>query len=192
MTHTYQIDGMHCSSCISKVKNELLKIGAVTEAQVQLNVPQATITMQEHIPAAQLQQAVAKAGSFSLKEIHDSINHEHISEEGKSWLATYKPLLLVFGFITGIAVITSFHDGRFETMHWMHNFMGGFFIVFSFFKFLDLRGFADSYSNYDLLAKKVYRLWVYLSFYRAGIGSCLYQWPANCIHKYRYHRRNGL
>lgn len=170
MTHTYQIDGMHCNSCISKVKNELLKIGAITEAEIQLAAPQATITMQEHIPTVQLQQAVAKAGSFSLKDIHSSINHEQIAEDGKSWLITYKPLLLVFGFITGVAVITSFHDGRFEPMHWMNNFMGGFFIVFSFFKFLDLRGFADSYSNYDLLAKKVYAYGFIYPFIELGLG----------------------
>ena len=33
--------------------------------------------------------------------------------------------------------------------------MGGFFLVFSFFKFLDIRGFAASYRSYDLLAKAV-------------------------------------
>ena len=69
MTHTYQIDGMHCSSCISKVKNELLKLGDITEAQIQLKAPQATITMLKHVSANTLQQAVAKAGAFTLTEI---------------------------------------------------------------------------------------------------------------------------
>ena len=32
--------------------------------------------------------------------------------------------------------------------------MAGFFLVFSFFKLLNLRGFADSYSTYDIIAKK--------------------------------------
>jgi hypothetical protein len=31
--------------------------------------------------------------------------------------------------------------------------MGGFFIAFSFFKMLDVRGFADAYRTYDLVAK---------------------------------------
>jgi hypothetical protein len=44
----------------------------------------------------------------------------------------------------------------------MELFMSGFFFVFSFFKFLDLRGFVQSYTMYDLLAKriKVYA-WLY-------------------------------
>ena len=36
---------------------------------------------------------------------------------------------------------------------WMRNFMAGFFLVFSFFKLLDLKGFAESYSTYDLIGK---------------------------------------
>ena len=40
-------------------------------------------------------------------------------------------------------------------MKLMNYFMAGFFIVFSFFKFLNLTAFADSYSMYDLLAKRV-------------------------------------
>ena len=31
--------------------------------------------------------------------------------------------------------------------------MGGFFIAFSFFKMLDVKGFADAYRTYDLVAK---------------------------------------
>jgi len=161
MTHTYQIDGMHCSSCISKVKSKLLKIGAVTEAQIQLNAPQATITMQQHIPTAELQQAVEKAGSFSLKEIHDSINHAGNTEEKKYWLVTYKPLLLIFAFITGIAFITASQHGQFDWILWMNHFMAGFFLTFSFFKLLNLNGFTDSYAMYDIIAKQ-WRGWGYV------------------------------
>jgi hypothetical protein len=36
----------------------------------------------------------------------------------------------------------------------MTHFMGAFFVVFSFFKLLDLSGFADAYQTYDLIAQK--------------------------------------
>ena len=36
----------------------------------------------------------------------------------------------------------------------MQNFMASFFLVFSFFKLLNIQGFADSYSTYDIIAKK--------------------------------------
>lgn len=39
-------------------------------------------------------------------------------------------------------------------MRWMNHFMAGFFLVFSFFKLLNLKGFAESYSMYDIVAKR--------------------------------------
>jgi len=170
MTHTYQIDGMHCGSCVAKVKNELLKLVDITEAEVQLKAPQATITMLKHISTDNIQQAVARAGAYTLRETdeqHSKVNDDFIQ---KSWFATYKPLILVFGFITTIAFLTANQHGEFRWMHWMHSFMGGFFIAFSFFKLLDLKGFADSYSSYDLLAKKVYGYGFVYPFIELGLG----------------------
>ena len=37
----------------------------------------------------------------------------------------------------------------------MNIFMSGFFLTFSFFKLLDLKGFAESYATYDIAAKKL-------------------------------------
>ena len=39
-------------------------------------------------------------------------------------------------------------------MKWMNHFMAGFFLVFSFFKLFNLQGFAESYSMYDIIARK--------------------------------------
>src|ERR1700722_18931896 len=43
----------------------------------------------------------------------------------------------------------------------MNFFMAGFFLLFSFFKFLNLQGFAKAYQTYDLIAKK-FPFWGYL------------------------------
>ncbi len=76
-------------------------------------------------------------------------------DDEKSRLETFKPLILIFLFISGVSVIATVEGGQINLMKWMNYFMAGFFITFSFFKFLDLRAFADSYSMYDLLAKRV-------------------------------------
>jgi len=48
--------------------------------------------------------------------------------------------------------------------------MAGFFIIFSFFKMLDLNGFAESYSMYDIVAKKI-RPWGYIyAFVELALG----------------------
>jgi copper chaperone CopZ len=70
-----------------------------------------------------------------------------------AWLVTYKPLLLVFGYILltviGFLAATGSWDGALA----MRLFMAGFFLVFSFFKFLDVAGFASVFRGYDLVAR---------------------------------------
>ena len=55
--------------------------------------------------------------------------------------------------------------------------MGLFFVVFSFFKFLDLKGFQDSFRRYDPLAKSLpFYGWVY-PFVELALGVLfLMQW----------------
>jgi len=90
--------------------------------------------------------------------------------ENKSWLETYKPILLLFGYITTLSMIAGWNKNHFETMKAMNVFMCGFFLTFSFFKILDLHGFADSYSMYDIIAKNI-KPWGYMyAFVELALG----------------------
>jgi len=170
MTHQYIIKGMTCNSCVARVKSELLKLGDVLSADVQLNQPQATITMNQHISTNALQDAVHKAGNYSIQMDINQPSEMTDEETTKTWLQTYRPLLLVFAFMLGISLLTSFNNGFFHFMQWMQQFMAGFFLTFSFFKFLNLKGFADSYSSYDWLAKKLYNYGYVYPFIELGLG----------------------
>ena len=154
MTHTYHITGMTCGSCVAKVKSQLLLLGDVTEANVQLTAPQASISMQQHIPLATLQNAVGKAGHYTISEADASMQHNSDADGRRTWLATYKPILLIGAFITGITLLIEGVNGGFSWHNWMPNFMAAFFFVFSFFKMLDLKGFSESYATYDIIARK--------------------------------------
>ncbi|HVG40998.1 MAG TPA: MauE/DoxX family redox-associated membrane protein [Chitinophagaceae bacterium] len=154
MTHTYNINGMTCGNCVAKAKSQLLQLGDVTEAAVQLTAPQATITMQKHIPVITLQNALSKAGTYTITEADGNMHHMEATVENTSWFVTYKPILIIGAYITGSTLLIEGVRGRFDWESWMSHFMGAFFLVFSFFKMLDLRGFAESYSTYDVVAKR--------------------------------------
>jgi hypothetical protein len=48
--------------------------------------------------------------------------------------------------------------------------MAGFFLTFSFFKLLDLKGFAESYFSYDIIARR-WMGWGYVyAFIELGLG----------------------
>jgi len=147
---------MTCSSCQTTVQGVLSKIAGVTQVQVDLKNGEGAISMTHHIDISTFQAALASYSKYSIqeKEIQTIQSDVEASSSQNSWLQTYKPLLLVFAFITGIALITSFTNNTFVWQLWMNHFMAGFFIVFSFFKFLDIRSFADSYAMYDVLAKR--------------------------------------
>ena len=156
MTHTYTVAGITCEGCVASVKSKLLMHPDITAANVKLEGQKATVTMLKHLSLAELQKTIGVNTKYTISE--DTSDHSHHamkSEKAKSWLATYKPLLIIFAFISGVSFISAFHSGQLNTMLFMNYFMAGFFLVFSFFKLLDLNGFALSYAMYDLLAKKI-------------------------------------
>jgi copper chaperone CopZ len=143
---------MTCSGCVAKVKSELLKLGDVESADVQLDAPQATITMQQHISVAKLQEAVRKAGNYTIAEADAGMNHDAGNTETSN---SYFPIFLIFGYVAGITLLIQFAQNSFLWMQWMSHFMAGFFLVFSFFKLLNLKGFAEGYRTYDIVAKHI-------------------------------------
>jgi copper chaperone CopZ len=66
MTHTYNITGMKCDGCVAAVKSGLEKVADIAKADVQLESPQATITMEKEIPTNILQAAI---GNYKITEI---------------------------------------------------------------------------------------------------------------------------
>jgi len=67
MTHQYTIGGMTCSGCRSKVEKTLNAIEGI-QATVSLDPPIAEIKMQNHIPLQHLQDALSRAGKYTIEE----------------------------------------------------------------------------------------------------------------------------
>ncbi|QOI97499.1 MAG: heavy-metal-associated domain-containing protein [Flammeovirgaceae bacterium] len=155
MVHTYQVTGMTCSSCEAKVKSSLLMVENVVSVEVSKEENSATITMDKHIPLDRLQKALPDKYHISAQQ------HSELAEQTKGWLATYKPILMIFFHISLVTVLIQFANEKFDTMQWMRHFMAGFFLVFSFFKMLNLKGFAESYVMYDVVAKRL-PAWAYI------------------------------
>ncbi len=66
MTHTYNITGMTCDGCRSKVEKTLNSIKGI-KASVVLQPPVATLTMEKHIPITQLQEALTAVGKYTIE-----------------------------------------------------------------------------------------------------------------------------
>lgn len=149
---------MTCNGCVATVTQRLLKDPAISDVEISLEQGKATLTMHHPLTDHHLQELLGSNGKYQITQAEGEpgpVLSEEPPTGEKSWLSTYMPLLLVFLFILGISTITSFYNGQFIFGRWMHSFMAGFFIAFSFFKFLDLDAFAESYAMYDVIARRI-------------------------------------
>ena len=173
---------MHCAACVGRVTDALWTLA--DNATVTLHPPRATLSNPKTQDIAALNAAVAKAGAYTLSPIAASppaaanVSAAPASraataasgDDERGWLETYYPLLLIAAYISLASFAGTGHAGDFDVQAWMTNFMAGFFLVFSAFKFLDLRGFADAYATYDLLAKRWPGYGLLYPFLELGLG----------------------
>ncbi|MDE1845889.1 MAG: heavy-metal-associated domain-containing protein [Candidatus Micrarchaeota archaeon] len=66
--------------------------------------------------------------------------------------------------------IKDFYQGTFLVKNFMTNFMAGFFLVFAGFKLMDIKGFAEGYAMYDLLARRVFQYGYIYPFIELAFG----------------------
>ena len=64
----------------------------------------------------------------------------------------YIPLIVVVTLTLLAAGAKQVAYDRWSWMPWMQDFMGFLMVVFSMFKLFDLKGYADIFQQYDLLA----------------------------------------
>jgi copper chaperone CopZ len=172
MTHEYAIEGMHCQSCVNRVGTALRGVAGVTAADVSLTPPRARVEMSRHVPTDELARAVKAAGDYGLGDLdHHNGRGGHASTAtlpvidappratGSGTDAAPReslyPLFLIVGYIAGAVALIAWVQQPASMTTPMRHFMAGFFLVFSFFKLLDLRGFVDAYRSYDIVAQSV-------------------------------------
>lgn len=166
MKYTYSITGMTCEGCRSSVEQKLSKVDGVGNATVNLKMGEAILHVDAPIDVRIFQKALPDKYTITEKKANDyeatkkdfPSSNEPITEKSK--LEQLKPLLIILGYIAIATFLLNYPRATWNGA--MLDFMGLFFIVFSFFKILDLKGFPDSFRMYDPLAKVVPAYaWVY-------------------------------
>ncbi len=161
MKHTYTVTGMTCNRCKASVEKSLGDVENVDAISVDLETSEATVTMNKHIPIETFQKALPEKYSISEKTEQNVFKSSSTQfENEKSELKRLFPLFLIFGYISVAAILMNINP--WDGSNFMLYFMGLFYIVFSFFKLLDLNGFPESFKMYDPLAKAIPAYgWVY-------------------------------
>ena len=151
MNQKFLISGMTCLKCKASIENALQSFEAITKLKVDFKKQELFIISNEGLALSTVQNLIPKKYTILEKDFNEkSIDKEF---EGKSKIQQLKPLLLIIFYITSASLLLNFKNWNWN--EFMLDFMGLFFIVFSFFKMLDLNGFLQSFKMYDPLAKRV-------------------------------------
>tara|TARA_R110000737_G_scaffold2923_8_gene8983 strand:+ start:307610 stop:308365 length:756 start_codon:yes stop_codon:yes gene_type:complete len=157
----FKVSGMHCGACSGKIRDALLAVSGIESATVSHQSGDVEVVADPGVEANSIVQAIASAGDYTATKVENPNKgamgvaeaHQHGAEEEPK--ESLYPLFLIVGFITGVTLLVAYSNGDWSIQPMMRHFMAGFFLVFSFFKFLDPPGFVSAYRGYDLIAKKV-------------------------------------
>ena len=144
---------MTCGGCKASVEKHLLDLKEISEVEITLKNKEVVITMGNPIETSELQKALPSKYKVSLTENNFVSKALSNSEDEKSKLQQLKPLILILFYITTASVLLNYQN--WDRNEIMLDFMGLFYIVFSFFKLLDLKGFSESFKMYDPLASRI-------------------------------------
>jgi len=160
---TFHVLGMHCDACVQRIQPLVSSLDPL--AKVYLQPP--SIEISSTISLEQIRKALIDLHSYRIQE-------EPISVINQS-LRTFLPLILIF---LGLLILCGWGQvihGSWDLTLAMTQFMAGFFIIFSSFKLINLRGFVDSYRSYDFLSQRFpFYAWSY-PFIELGLGIA-YAW----------------
>ena len=151
MRSILQISGMTCEGCKSSVENKLSSLDGVDNVKVDLARGQAVIYSKNPVSFSLIKETLPPKYSLINEEVVNlDTNGDLTLKESK--IKQLKPLFIILGYIFIACILLNYKN--WNSSNAMLDFMGLFYIVFSFFKILDIKGFSMSFRMYDPLAKK--------------------------------------
>ena len=149
MKTKYYVNGMTCTSCEASVEKSLEAVNGVISAQASYSSATVIVESLDVLELNQLQLALNDKYKLSAFKEFDTQESRNAPDK----LQQLFPLFLILTYVFAASIALNMDDLFYQSF--MVDFMGLFFIVFSFFKLLDLKGFVASFKMYDPLAKKI-------------------------------------
>lgn len=125
---------------------------------------------------------VADPGAYLSTVRDDQAEKRGAGPEDEVGWSSYAPLAVVLGLILIASLSLGLRDARLGALsanNIVLYFMMGFFLVFAGFKLIDLNGFAEGYSTYDLLAQRWFGYGYVYPFIELGFGLAMLAGFAN-------------
>jgi len=170
MKQSFSILGMTCQNCRAGVENKITQISSISSVSVSLEQEEAILNAPRLIKPKEIEELLGS--KYTVKVVSEASSQDKVSK----WIEL-RPLFLIFIYLFIASLLLT--NGR-DVATFVSYFMGLFYIVFSFFKFLDYNSFPASFRQYDPIAKRIPIYgWIY-PFLETALGlSFLLQWQVN-------------
>ena len=153
---------LRCGACVASIRPLFDAEPGVTNWTADVSTPDKLLTVEGNISATRVGELLNAKGYHVLGEVSTSQWDRRPAGLSDPTGGTpvppapptsYYPLLLILLFLLGGTALLEVGAGVFDPMRAMRHFMAGFFLVFGFFKLLNVSAFADAYRGYDVVAK---------------------------------------
>ena len=150
----FKIKGIKCNNCVNDILRDLNKTKIISHAEINNNLSEVKIISEQKISTNELQSYIKQKYIVTETE-----NHNREIKKKSKFKQLY-PLLLIITYIFLSCIFLNIDNMNIQ--NFMLDFMGIFFVVFSFFKLLNLKGFQNSFKKYDLIGKQFHLYcWIY-------------------------------
>ena len=173
ISNKFLVKGMTCQSCVEKVSELLKLVPNVSDVNVNLSENSATFKSDLPVSLETVKSSLAHLTKYSVDNFTSSTlstKSEKPEENSVSKFTTYKPLIAVFAFVLLVSFAFQIFLGSFHFHLFMNHIMAGFFIGLSFFKFLSIKAFAESFSGYDPIARRFTKYGLVYPFIEVALG----------------------
>lgn len=149
MKQTFYIDGITCMSCVAKLTEHYGAFKGVSEVEIDKESGSVSLTTESAISPAVLADGLPE--KYSLRPEQKAASAATPVQEVSKYRQLF-PLYLIGAYLFAAMGYRWYSEGIEAAML---DFMGLFYLVFSFFKFLDYKGFKPSFAMYDPIAKAI-------------------------------------
>ena len=139
-TYEFPLAGITCQKCVAKITATLNKVDVFQGVRVLRQPDRVEIDAETEVTAAAVDAALQTLTRYRVQR--------------PRLLAQLFPLLLVFAYLLLTVVLVAMLSRAVTFVLLMSTWMGAFFLVFSFFKFLNLKGFVAAFCSYDPIAAR--------------------------------------
>ena len=154
-TSTFTVNGMTCEACVKMINEKVSALPDVKAVKVDLNKKSVEIQADKKVELTAVASALQTLPKYQVSVFPETKSPTTAATVNQdTFYKTYKPLIIIFAFILASSFAFQLKLGQFDLHMFKDHLMAGFFIGLSFFKFLDLKAFSESFSSYDPIAQK--------------------------------------